>query len=315
LIEKNCGLEWRAVLNYKQLHYFWKVVKAGSIARAAEQLRLAPQTISAQIGTLEESLGTELFRRVGRRLELTAAGQLALSYADEIFQIGRELEETVRNRPGGGDMLFRVGVADVVPKSIAHHLLAPALGIAGRVRVICREDKLERLFAELAIHKLDLVIADRPLPSGLGVKGYNHSLGHTPIAFYAVPGLAARYREGFPQSLDGAPMLIPSDGSTMRGALARWFSEHQIEPHVVGEFDDTALMKAFGKAGAGIFPGPAILTEEIREQYAAEIIGHADSVAARYYAISVERKLTHPAVVAISEAAKTNLFVGDRVTS
>ncbi len=292
------------MLNYKQLHYFWRVAKAGSIARAAEQLRLAPQTISAQIGTLEDALETELFRRVGRRLELTAAGHLTLSYADEIFQIGKELEETVRNRPGGGDMLFRVGVADVVPKSIAYRLLAPALGSAGRVRLICREDKLERLFAELAIHKVDLVIADRPLPSELGVKGYSHSLGRAPIAFYAEPALAARYRAGFPRSLDGAPMLIPSEGATMRGALSRWFSEHEIEPRIVGEFDDSALMKAFGRAGAGIFPAPAILAEEIREQYGAEIVGRADSVTARYYAISVERKLTHPAVVAISEAAK-----------
>ncbi len=302
------------MLNYKQLHYFWKVAKTGSIARAAEQLRLAPQTISAQVGTLEEALGTELFRRVGRRLELTAAGQLTLSYADEIFQIGRELEEMVRNRPGRSDMLLRVGVADVVPKSIAYRLLAPALDSAGRVRLICREDKLDRLFAELAIHKMDLVIADRPLPSDLGVKGYSHALGRTPIAFYAVRALANRYRKDFPRSLQGAPMLIPSDGSTIRGALTRWLSEHQIEPRIVGEFDDTALMKAFGKAGAGIFPAPAILTDEIRSQYEAESIGRADSVTARYYAISIERKLTHPAVVAISEAAKADLFVEDRAS-
>lgn len=300
------------MLNYKQLHYFWRVAKAGSIARAAEQLRLAPQTISTQIGTLEEALGTELFRRVGRRLELTAAGQLTLSYADEIFQIGRELEETVRNRPGRSDMLFRVGVADVVPKSIAYRLLAPALSSAGRVRLICREDKLDRLFAELAIHKMDLVIADRPLPSELGVKGYSHALGRTPIAFYAVRALAERYRKDFPRSLHGAPVLIPSDGATMRGPLTRWFSEHQIEPLIVGEFDDTALMKAFGKAGAGIFPAPTVLADEIRSQYEADIIGRADNVAAKYYAISVERKLTHPAVVAISEAAKTDLFVDDK---
>lgn len=299
------------MLNYKQLHYFWRVAKAGSIARAAEQLRLAPQTISAQIGTLEDALETELFRRVGRRLELTAAGHLTLTYADEIFQIGKELEETVRNRPGGGDMLFRVGVADVVPKSIAYRLLAPALGGAGRVRLICREDKLERLFAELAIHKVDLVIADRPLPSELGVKGYSHSLGRTPIAFFAKPSLALRHREGFPRSLDGAPMLMPSEGATMRGALTRWFNAHQIEPRIVGEFDDSALMKAFGGAGAGIFPAPEILADEIREQYAAEMIGRADSVTARYYAISVERKLTHPAVLAISEAATAALSLDD----
>jgi len=183
------------------------------------------------------------------------------------------------------------------------------------VRLICREDKLDRLFAELAIHKMDLVIADRPLPSELGVKGYSHALGRTPIAFYAVRALAARYRKDFPRSLHGAPVLIPSDGSTMRGALTRWFSEHQIEPRIVGEFDDTALMKAFGKAGAGIFPAPTVLADEIRSQYEAEIIGRADSVAAKYYAISVERKLTHPAVVAISEVAKTDLFVEERASA
>jgi LysR family transcriptional activator of nhaA len=293
------------LLNYKQLHYFLRVAKAGSIARAAEQLRLAPQTISAQIRTLEEALGTELFRRTGRRLELTTAGRLTLSYADEIFQIGRELEEAIRNPAGGGDLLFRVGVADVVPKSIAYRLLAPALGSADRVRLICREDKLEPLFAELALHKIDVVIADRPLPSESGVKGYNHSLGRAPIAFYAVPVLAARYREGFPRSLDGAPMLIPSDSATIRGALTRWFTEHQIEPSIVGEFDDPALMKAFGKGGAGVFPAPAILADEMLEQYGAAMIGRADNVSAVYYAISIERKLIHPGVAAISKAANT----------
>ncbi|MFN3348630.1 transcriptional activator NhaR [Pseudorhodoplanes sp.] len=303
------------MLNYKQLHYFWRVAKTGSIARAAEQLRLAPQTISSQIGTLEQALGTELFRRAGRRLELTAAGELAVSYADEIFQIGRELEETVRNRPARGDILFRVGVADVVPKSMAYHLLAPALGSADRVRLICREDKLERLFAELAIHKIDLVIADRPLPSQLGVKGYSHTLGRALIAFYAVRKLAQTSRKGFPQSLHGAPMLLPGDGAAMRGALTRWLGEHQVEPQIVGEFDDSALMKAFGKAGTGIFPAPVILADEIRSQYDAEIIGRADGVFATYFAISVERKLMHPAVVAISNAAKSELFIADNATA
>jgi len=303
------------MLNYKQLHYFWRVAKTGSIARAAEQLRLAPQTISSQIGTLEQALGTELFRRAGRRLELTAAGELAVSYADEIFQIGRELEETVRNRPARGDILFRVGVADVVPKSMAYHLLAPALGSADRVRLICREDKLERLFAELAIHKIDLVIADRPLPSQLGVKGYSHTLGRALIAFYAVRKLAQTARKGFPQSLHGVPMLLPGDGAAMRGALTRWLGEHQVEPQIVGEFDDSALMKAFGKAGTGIFPAPVILADEIRSQYDAEIVGRADGLFATYFAISIERKLMHPAVVAISNAAKAELFIADNATA
>lgn len=299
-------------LNYKQLHYFWRVARAGSIARAAEQLRLAPQTISAQIGTLEEALSTELFRRKGRRLELTEAGELALTYANEIFQIGRELEETLRNRPVSGDVLFRVGVADVVPKSIAYRLLAPAMNIPAQVRFVCREDKLDRLFGELAIHKLDLVIADRPLPPGLGVKGYSHTLGRAPIACFAAPSLAARLRQDFPRSLHGAPMLLPGDGAVMRGSIIRWFSEHQIEPRIVGEFDDAALMTAFGSAGAGTFPAPVVLADEFRAQYGAEIVGLAESVTVGFFAISVERKLTHPAVVAVSEVAGKRLIDRER---
>lgn len=292
------------MLNYKQLHYFWRVAKAGSIARAATQLRLAPQTISAQIGTLEQALGAQLFRRVGRGLELTEAGELTLSYAEEIFQIGRELEANLRNQAGSKDILLRVGVADVVPKSIAYRLLAPGLTFGGRVRLVCREDKLERLFAEIAVHRLDLVIADRPLPPALGVKGHSHSLGRTGLAFFAVDALADRYEPGFPQSLNGAPMLIPGDGSTMQMGLTRWFSDHGIEPRFVGEFDDSALMKAFGKAGMGIFPASAILAEEMREQFSARMIGRAEGLSTEYHAISVERKLSHPAVVAISEAAR-----------
>jgi LysR family transcriptional regulator, transcriptional activator of nhaA len=302
------------MLNYKQLHYFWNVAKTGSITRAAERLHLTPQTISGQLAELERSLGTDLFRRIGRRLELTSAGKLALSHADEIFQIGNELEQSLRNGAGSEERSFRVGVADAVPKSLAYQLLAPAMALAEPVRLICYEDKLERLFAELAIHQLELVIADRPLPSELGVKGYNHTLGHCSIAFYGIPELAARYRSTFPMSLNGAPFLLPGDKAAVQTLLTRWFNEQQIQPHIVGKFDDSALMKAFGKAGVGIFPAPAILSDEIREQYGAEIIGYAHGVTVRYYAISIERKLTHPAVVAVSEAAKQSLFVkGDPI--
>lgn len=296
------------MLNYKQLHYFWNVAKAGSIVRAAERLHLTPQTISGQIGELERALGTDLFRRAGRRLELTAAGSLALSHADEIFQIGNELEELLRNRCGGGALPFRVGVADVVPKSIAYRLLAPAMALAEPVRLSCHEDKLERLFAELAIHKLDLVIADRPMPSELGVKGYSHTLGRCAVIFHAVPELAARYRADFPQSLNGAPLLIPGGSAAVRGPLGRWFSERRIQPRIVGEFDDSALMQAFGQAGIGVFPVPAVIAEEVRRQCGVEMVGCAEEVVVKYYAISVERRLTHPAVVAISQAAKQDLF-------
>lgn len=299
------------MLNYRQLYYFWTVAKAGGVTRAAERLHLTPQTISGQLGEFERALGKELFRRSGRRLELTAAGKLALSHADEIFQIGSELEASLRDPAASGDLPFRVGVADVVPKSIAYRLLAPAMKLAESVRLICHEDKLERLFAELAIHKLDLTIADRPLPSELGVKGYSHLLGRCGIVFHAAPALAARYRAGFPKSLNGAPLLVPGNGAAVRGALGRWLSEDRIEPRIVGEFDDTALMKAFGQAGVGIFPSAAVIAEEVQHQYHVEAIGRAEEVVVKYYAISVERRITHPAVVAISQAAKHVMFVKD----
>lgn len=296
------------MLNYRQLHYFWAVARAGSVVRAAERLHLTPQTISGQIGELESSLGTELFRRRGRRLELTAAGKLALSHADEIFQIGAELEGNLRNRSTSIELPLRVGVANVVPKSIAHRLLAPATALPEPVRLICREDNLERLFAELAIHQLDLVIADRPLANDLDVRGFSHPLGRCAIDLYAAPALAARYRSGFPRSLAGAPLLIPGAAAMMRGALLRWYAEQRIDTRIVGEFDDTALMKAFGGAGAGIFPAPAAIADEVQRQFGVEIVGRVDGVEARYFAISVERRLTHPAVVAVAREARQALF-------
>ncbi|WP_332669975.1 transcriptional activator NhaR [Aromatoleum sp.] len=296
------------MLNYKQLYYFWNVARHGSITRAAERLHLTPQTISGQLAELERSLGADLFRRVGRRLDLTSAGKLALSHADEIFQIGNELEQSLRSGSAGGDLLFRVGIADAVPKSIAHRLLAPALDLPERVCLVCHEEKLDRLFGELAIHKLDLVIADRQLPSELGVRGYSHALGQSAVAFFGVPALAARYRPAFPASLDGAPMLLPGDRAAVQAPVARWLHDNRIHPQIVGKFDDTALMKAFGKAGAGVFPAPAILEEELRTQYGTEPIGLARDVVVRFYAISVERRLTHPAVVALRNAAQESMF-------
>lgn len=296
-------------MNYKQLYYFWNVARAGSITRAAERLHLTPQTISGQLGELEDQLGTQLFRRVGRRLELTAAGRLAQSQAEEIFQIGQELEQALRHGVGSNEQLFRVGVADAVPKSIAYQLLSPALALEQPMRLICQEDTLERLFAELAIHKLDLVISDQPLPSELGVKGYNHALGRSSIGFYGVPALAARYRPGFPQSLTQAPMLLPGEKAAMQSSLAGWFQALGLHPHVVARFDDSALMKAFGRAGTGIFPAPSVLRDEILAQHGAEEIGVSSEIVVHYYAISVERRITHPAVLAVSRAAKHAVFV------
>jgi LysR family transcriptional activator of nhaA len=297
------------MINYKQLFYFWNVAKYGGVTRAAEQLHLTPQTISGQVSELEQALGTNLFQRSGRRLELTAAGKQALTHADEIFQIGKELEALLQGHQEEGAILFRVGVSNVVPKSIAYRLLNPAYQIEEPVRLICHEDKLEHLFADLALHKTDLVIADRPLPTDLGVKGFSHLLGESRTAFYAQPGLAQRYRTGFPQSLDQAPLMLPGTESALRPALDRWLAQQQVQPRIMGEFDDTALMKAFGQEGVGIFPAPEVIADEAARQHDVEIIGCAESLIVRYYAISAERKLRHPAVVAISEAAQTALFV------
>lgn len=300
------------MINYKQLHYFWAVAKTGSIVRAGEQLNLTPQTISGQIGLLENALGVELFRRAGRRLELTETGRLALSYAEQIFQVGGELEQALRNHPGDRHVLFRVGIADVVPKTIAYHLLAPAMALPEPVRIVCREDKLERLLAELAIQRLDLVIADSPMSSEMNVKGYNHKLGECGITFFATRKLAAVHGSDFPRGLHGAPMLVPGENSIVRGRLMRWFGEQQLQPRIVGEFDDSALMKAFGQSGIGIFIAPSVIADEVRRQYGVEVIGRTDDVSERFYAISVERRLTHPAVVAVNDAARLDLFSARR---
>lgn len=297
------------MLNYRQLHYFWSAAKAGGIARGAEQLHLTPQTLSGQISQLEENLGVDLFRRAGRRLELTEAGHLALSYADEIFQVGSELEENLRNRHAERAVLFRIGIADVVPKSIAYRLLAPALGLPESVHLVCREDKFERLLAELAIHRLDMVLADRPLPTGMDVKGYSHRLGECGLTFFAASDLAAKLKGGFPRLLDGAPLLIPGDDSAVRGPLLRWLRGQDIHPRLVGEFDNGALMKSFGQAGAGVFPAPSAIAAEVAAQYGVVPIGSTDAVKEQFFLITVERKLSHPAALVVSEAACHGLFI------
>ncbi|HJT51815.1 MAG TPA: transcriptional activator NhaR [Nitrosospira sp.] len=296
------------MLNYKQLHYFWAVAKAGSIVRASERLNLTPQTLSGQIGLLEEALGVSLFLRVGRRLELTETGRLALSYADEIFQIGNELEEALRSRQGNPTVQLRVGIDDAVPKSIAYKLLTPAMSLAEPVRIVCREDKLVRLLVELAIQRLDLVIADRPMPPETNVKGYSHKLGDCGIAFFAEPRLAAMLTQTWPQMLDAAPLLIPGKETAIRAPLMRWFDVHQLRPRIVGEFDDSALMQAFGQAGTGIFVAPSVIADEVQREHGVTIIGRTDEVTEQFFAISMERRLTHPAVVAINDSAQRKLF-------
>jgi len=299
------------VINYKQLHYFWRVAKDGGITRASERLHLTPQTLSGQIAVLESTLGVSLFRRVGRRLELTDLGELALSYADEIFRAGGELEEVLRSSPSGRPLLFRVGLADVLPKSLAYRLLAPAMQLPEPVHLVCREDKLPRLLAELAIHHLDLVLSDSPMPATAEVKGYSHKLGECGVSLFARPDLAARLRGEFPACLEGAPLLLPGEGTVLRGHLLRWLAAQDIKPRIVGEFDDSALMRAFGQGGGGVFPAPTLIAREVCQQDGVRVIGQAETLLESFYAISVERRLSHPAVLAILQAASQELFAAN----
>lgn len=296
------------MLNFKHLHYFLAAAKYGGVNRAAERLHLTPQTLSGQISQFEERLGVTLFNREGRRMELTENGKLALSYAEEIFQVSAELEARLSGGPEEVAIPFRVGIADVVPKSIAHQLLAPVLALADPIRLICREDQLDRLLADLAIHRLDMVLADRPMPPGLDVKGHSHLLGECGVAFFAAPELAARLGADFPACLDGAPMLIPGEDSALRAPLMRWLERRGLRPRVVAEFDDSALMKAFGQSGAGIFPAPAAMAREIESHYGVTLLGQTEDMRERFFAISAERRLTHPAVVAVSETARNGVF-------
>jgi LysR family transcriptional activator of nhaA len=296
------------MINYKHLHYFVSVARWGGVIRAAEQLHLTPQTLSGQISQFEERLGVALFQRVGRRLELTETGKLALSYAEEIFQTGAELEDLLKNGAEERFITFRVGIADVVPKFIAHRLLAPVLERPEAVRLICQEDRLDRLLADLAIHRLDMVLADRPMPPGTEIKGYSHPLGDSGVAFMASPELAARLKGDFPDCLDGAPLLLPGRDSALHGTLPRWLERNGKRVCITGEFDDSALMKAFGEAGAGVFPTPAAVVNDVTAHYKVVKLGETEEIRERFFLISAERRLTHPAARAVSDHARTGVF-------
>ena len=292
------------MINYKHLHYFWVVAKQGGIARASERLHLTPQTISGQISLLEESIGENLFKKVGRNLELTETGRMVLSYAEEIFSLGIELEDAMHNLPSERPMVFRVGVAEVVPKTIAYRLLAPAMALPEPVRIVCKENCIDNLLGVLALHRIDMVISDGPFPAGLNVRGYNHVLGVCGISFLAVPKLVRSLRKNFPQSLNGSPLLLPTEINMVQARLLNWMDGLHIHPHIVGEFDDSALMKVFGQAGAGIFIAPSAIADEVAKHYGVQIIGSTEEVREQFYAISIERKISHPAVVAITETAR-----------
>ncbi len=296
------------MINYKHLHYFCTVAREGGIARASERLHVTPQTISGQLGVLHEYLGADLFARVGRNLELTEVGRLVLSYAEEIFSLGGELEEAVHQLPSGRPYVFRVGVVDVVPKSIAHRFLMPALQMEAPVRMVCREARLDTLLAELAVHRLDLLLADRPIPATVSMRGSSHKLGECGVSFFATGKIKRNLKGVFPHCLDRAPILLPSSDNQLRSGIDLWLDKHRIRPRMIAEFDDSALMKAFGQEAAGIFVAPSAIKAEVERQYRVTAIGRVDEVKERFYAISAKRRVAHPVIATVVAAARTLLL-------
>jgi len=296
-------------MNFKHLYYFWAAAKAGGILRAGEQLHITPQTLSTQIKLLESRLGCSLFKKSGRRLELTQEGRTALRYAEQIFSLGAELEAALGDAGSGERAIeFRVGIADAVPKAIAYRLLEPALALAQPVHLACHEGKLRDLLAQMSVQRLDLVIADEAMGKQLGVKAFNHPLGTTTMSFFATASLKRSLQGGFPHCLDQAPMLIQGATSAMRQRLDVWLTERGLRPRPVAEFADAALMNAFGAEGRGVFMAPTVLSAEICLQHGVKVVGHTTDLIEEYFAISVERRITHPCVVAITEAARNHFL-------
>jgi LysR family transcriptional activator of nhaA len=298
-------MDW---LNYHHLLYFWHVARLGSVSAAARELHVTQPTVSAQIRSLEEQIGEKLFRRAGRGLALTETGRLAFRYAEEIFTLGRELVDSLSGRPTGGPVRFNVGVADVVPKLVAHRLLSAASASSEPLHLVGYEGKPTELLLRLAAHELDLVISDAPVGSDVQVKAFNHRLGESGITIFAPAKEAPRYRRRFPQSLEGAPFLLPTSNTTLRRSLDQWFERTGVRPAPVAEFEDSALMKVFAQAGDGLFAGPTVIEREIVRQYRVRPVGREDSVKERFYAISAERRIRHPGVAAIAESARDDLF-------
>lgn len=298
-------MEW---LNYHHLLYFWMVAREGGLSAAGKVLHVSHPTLSAQIHALEDTLGEKLFARVGRRLVLTETGRTVYRYADEIFSLGREMVDTVRGRASGQPLRLHVGIVDVVPKLVVRRLLQPALELEEPVRLVCHEGTHAELLAGLAMHTLHVVIADAPVPPGSSVRAYNHVLGESGVSWFGEPALVRRLKRGYPGSLEGAPVLLPLESLGLRRSIDQWLDRHGIVPHVVGEFEDSALLKVFGADGVGVFPAPTAVEKQVIRQYGVALLGHVDGVRERFYAISAERRLTHPAVVAISGGARDGLF-------
>lgn len=298
-------MEW---LNYHHLLYFWLAAREGSISRASERLLVSQPAVSTQIRRLETALGEKLFARVGRNLVLTEAGRTVYRYADEIFTLGQEIPAALKGQAPRLVSKLVVGVTDVLSKRIAYRLLEPALHLEEPVQVVCREGKAEDLLGELAVQRLDLVLSDTPVTPTIRVRAFNHLLGECGLSICGVPSLVAKVRRRFPQSLQGAPFLLPTENTALRQALEQWFLAEEIRPEVKGEFEDSALLEAFGEAGLGLFAVPRVLEREVQRQYRVRTAGHVESARAQYFAISTERKLKHPAVKAISAAARGALF-------
>jgi LysR family transcriptional regulator, transcriptional activator of nhaA len=297
-----------AWLNYHHLLYFWTVARVGSVSGASDELRLTQATVSAQLKSLERALGERLFRKSGRHLALTDTGKVVFRYADEIFSLGQEMMGALKGRPDGRFPRLTVGIADVMPKLVVYQLMEPALKLKDPYRIICREGTNTELVAALAVNDIDVVLSDAPLDPAVNVKAFNHLLGECGLTLFGIAELAARYELGFPRSLDGAPFLLPTFNSNARRSLDQWFQSANIRPAIVGEFEDSALLKVFGQRGLGLFVAPSIIATEVQRQYDVETVGRLEGVTERFYAISLDRKLKHPAVVAISEAARATVF-------
>lgn len=295
-------------LNYRHLYYFWVVAREGTISAAAERLHLAQPTVSAQLRTLETTLGQVLFEKSGRYLRLSEAGQTVLRYADEIFSLGQEMVEALEGRPAGGELRFQVGVVDAIPKLIVHRLLQPIEQLPEAVRLTCHEGKAKDLLARLALHELDLVISDLPVAADVNVRAYSHLLGECGLTVMGIRELAVRHRQHFPARLDGAPFLLPTEDTVMRRTLSRWFEKHDIHPRIVSEFEDSALLKVFAQEGGGLVVVPSAIEEKVRGQYGLEIVGRIIDATERFYAISAERRVRHPGVSAMMDEARAHIF-------
>ena len=298
-------MEW---LNYHHLLYFWVIAREGSIKRACGVLNLSQPALSAQLRALEDTLGEKLFDRVGRTLVLTEMGHVAYRYAQEIFSLGQEFRNLIKGQPTQRPVKLVVGIAEVVPKMVAYKLLESVYRTSDPVQIVCWEGRLDRLLGELALHALDLVLADTPIPSMIKIQGHSHLLGESGVTLFGVKKLVERYRKDFPKSLNGSPFLLPTANSMLRRRMDEWFSRHGIQPKVVGEFEDGATMKAFGQAGKGIFPGSSVVAKEIQRQYMVSRLGNVPDIREQFYAISIERRLKHPGVLAIVDSAQKKIF-------